>query len=279
MKFKKALVMLPALLLVVGLGACDEITGSSNPSSSNDYGESTGTSDYEQPTDPGDDVAYTLRITITYNGTYQTLPSYAELYYAGDTNEWGFTKLTPNGSSYDLYFDTIPEAGEHEYGVLLDYIDSSTNLSSWNYKVNQGSGNETFTVLGSEEYGYVNAVTIEAKAELGSIIPDPNAGNAVNVTFAFTVTSTVVPTGNTVYFTGGFNNDNWQTWLECTNTSGTTWEYTFETLTPGAQIGYKVVYGTNPINGDWTWDTEITYTDQHVDISISDSNTTLSFTI
>ncbi len=221
---------------------------------------------------------FTLRFTITYGGAIQTVPSYAEIYYAGASNNWGFDKLTANGSSYELTAtDTITAGTKYEYGLLMDFTNDTSHLSGWTYKVNSGSGNLDFTPSATDlEAGYIE-LSVVAKDALSNIIVE---GAATNVTFQFTVTSKTVPSGSKVYMIGSMNNDNWTTWLECTNTSGNIWTYTFSSLDLGG-IEYKVVFGSNtPVAGSWSWgQTEITGANVSLTVTSSMSNTTLSYTI
>ncbi len=263
MKFKKALSLLPAMLLVLSLGACSEST---------EGGSSA---------EVRDDAAYTVSIIITYDGETQEVPEYASIYYSGEANNWGFTELAKNGTAYELYFDEIPEAGDYEFGLVIEAKGTALEDVGWSHKVNQGSGNETFTVLGTEEEGYVNSVSVEAGQLLTDLFPDPALGDAENVTFRFTVTSKTV-TGYDLYLVGSFNNDSaWTNWYLCTyNETNSTYDYTFATLATGT-IEYKVTMitsGTTP-NGTWNDVTEITTANQSVNITTDSSNTVIEVTI
>ncbi|MCD8195403.1 MAG: hypothetical protein LUD22_03825 [Coprobacillus sp.] len=230
MKAKKALTLLPALLLVLGLGACG---GSESES-----------------TVSREDAAYILSITITYEDEAQAVPEYASIYYSGTTNSWGFTELVQNGDAYELYFEEAPEAGEYEFGLVLEAKGTDLEEVGWSHKVNTGSGNETFTVLGDEEAGYVNSVTVETAQPLTDLFPDPSLEPATNVTFR-AIISTITAEANDVYLIGGFNNDGWTTWNKCEyNSSANAWDFTFETLELGT-VAYQFVSTTTGVDPEW----------------------------
>ncbi|MCD8195486.1 MAG: hypothetical protein LUD22_04245 [Coprobacillus sp.] len=192
-----------------------------------------------------------VKFNVVYNESPESVLSYATLRVAGTFSNWGFVECSIEEGYYVYTFDELMPI-QYEYWVSIYYTGETP--SDYNtYKVN--GANETFTIAEGTEDGATIEATITATDSLANILPEPSEGGSseekvvsnftISVTFTDATTGTTalaVPEGDTVYFAGSFDVDEWSQWVTSTDykltldesKSGTyVYTYTFSQITTG----------------------------------------------
>ncbi len=250
MKKTKLLTTLAAFVLVLGLGACDQVTEENTPTEGSDTTETTETPDTEESEDGDVTITnYTLSFTFTLSEEKQTLPSYESLYIAGDFNDWAFSELTLNEEAYEVTIPSIT-VGEHQYKVLLAY----SGAPDWDNEIipaNEDNTNATFTVSEGDT-GY--SLTYELTKSFSDYLEEISTRTNFTVYFHFTDASHEatysIPSYADGYVTGYITSEN--TWTDYTiggdwklvAAEDGTYSVTFATIHTGV-VTYNIYFEFN----------------------------------